>query len=59
MNQMPIMFLFQSTIYPNLTYNLSIHKQSQIGSTQNGISNSRAYFTCKLVIDLYMSKYKT
>ena len=41
----------------------SIHTQSQIGiSTQNGISNSGAYFTCNILVigiqDLYISKYK-
>ena len=48
-------FLFIAIIaLPVLNASENIHTQSQIGIvTQNGISNSGAYFT-----DLYMSKYK-
>ena len=58
-----------SGIFTQIQYTISlsqansIHTQSQIGiSTQNGISNSGANFTCNTCIwyiqDLYISKYK-
>ena len=68
MNQIPISecYLSKFNIQPHyhrlIVY---LHKQermtqSQIGiSTQKGISNSGAYFTCSTGIqDLYTSKYK-
>ena len=64
MNQMPISECYFTQIQhtASLSQANSIHTQSQLGiSTQNGISNSDAYFTCILVIgiqDLYTSKYK-
>ena len=49
MNQMPISECYFTQIQhiTSLSQTNSIHKQSQTGiSTQNGISNSGAFFTC-------------